>query len=381
MTIPNLNLPATYPGYLAPISNVQPFTYRDGQTYLEILEGMRVWMNVTLLPAIQSMVSDLGAEWADEYNQLVTLVNTTSGTINDLVTQAQAAEAGAVTAQGLAEAAAAQAGQQQDTSITALFNNLTSAFRMATDLAYASKATQTTVESGRLSPTSMLLKADKSYVDAADTANTNATTGVSGRVTTLETLTTTGRLAQTQLDLRYSLKPPTPHAVFIGSSNSTPGEWVENFAADQGFIQHNYSVGGGGFTASANGQFLAQINAAIADNTYDHSLVKYVFICDMGNDIRATNSVASSAPAVLAAARTAYPSARLILVPCFWGNATDNNLAQRIASISARVQEATDAGLPFNLEIVPYSWTWMGDTGNWMKFITRQTATSVCDDS
>jgi hypothetical protein len=352
---------------MAPISNVQPFSYRDGLSYLEVLEGMRTWLNVTLLPAIQSMVTDLGAEWADEYNQLVELVNTSSDTINALVVEAQASETAAAQSAANAAASAAQAGVQQDTAITALFNNLTSAFRTATDLAYASKATQTTVESGRLSVASLLLKADKTYVDTGDSTNAAATTAVSGRVTTLETLTTAGRLAQANLDLRYLLKPPTPHAVFIGSSNSTPGEWVENFAADQGFVQHNYSVGGGGFTASSTGQFLAQINAAIADSTYDHSLVKYVFICDMGNDIRATNSISSSAPAVFAAARTAYPNARLILVPCFWGNATDNNLAQRIASISARVQEATDAGLPFNLEIVPYSWTWMGDTGAWMK--------------
>jgi hypothetical protein len=109
------------------------------------------------------------------------------------------------------------------------------------------------------------------------------------------------------------------------------------------------------------------MNAAIADTSYDHALVDFVFICDMGNDIRATWSVAAAAPSVFAAARAEFRAARLILVPCFWGNAVDNNWGARIASISDRVQEATNAGLPYSLEIVSDSWTWMGDATTWMK--------------
>jgi lysophospholipase L1-like esterase len=203
-------------------------------------------------------------------------------------------------------------------------------------------------------------KADDGDIPAAISAYDTAT------VQPLADTINTGRLSQTALDTRYVKNPPQPHAVFIGSSNSTPGTWTENFCTAMGYVGHNYSISGGSFTGAGAGNFLAQANTAIADTSYDHSLVKYFFICDMGNDIRATASISANAPAVFSAIRTAYPKARIILLPAVWGNADDNNIGGRVASISMRVQEARNASMPFDVEMVEWSWLWLADENSWM---------------
>lgn len=163
--------------------------------------------------------------------------------------------------------------------------------------------------------------------------------------------------------------------VLLGSSQSVPGTWVEAFASSTGYTIHNYSVSGGGFTAAGSGNFSAQLNVAIADKCYDHNAVPLVIVFDMGNDIRATYQVTAGATDVFSRARFEYPSARIVLVPCMWGDTpmnpdgSGNNHPGRIASISQRVQEARNAGLPYDVQTVPYTWTWMADakgTG-WMR--------------
>lgn len=156
-------------------------------------------------------------------------------------------------------------------------------------------------------------------------------------------------------------------AVFIGSSNAAAGTWPEIFCTRQGLECYNYSVPGGGFTSALPGRFDTQIATAIADSSCDHGAVKFVFIVDAGNDIRATNSVAAGAPGVFAAARAAYPNARVIVIPALWGIAADNAWGGRIASVTQRAQELREAALPFGVEIVDYSWTWHYDDPGWMK--------------
>jgi hypothetical protein len=145
------------------------------------------------------------------------------------------------------------------------------------------------------------------------------------------------------------------------------------------YTGHNFSVAGGGFTpggGSGPGSFAGMLQAAIADTSYDHNAVRYVFICDMGNDIRAITSITPYADIVFKTAKQAYPNADLILIPCLWGdapsnstNAGGNNVGGRIVSISDRVAEAVNAGLPYGLRIVPWSWTWMADAKglDWMR--------------
>lgn len=167
--------------------------------------------------------------------------------------------------------------------------------------------------------------------------------------------------------------------VFIGSSQSIPGTWTEQFCAAMCYTGHNFSVSGGGFTPGGGtgpSSFAGMVQAALLDTSFDHNAVEYFFICDMGNDIRACASITPYADALFCAIRKGFPNAQLILLPCLWGdapsnatNAGGNNIGGRIVSISNRVQEAENAGLPYGLRVVPWSWTWMADAKGlgWMR--------------
>lgn len=373
MTIPDpIQIPAYVPSF-APVPQITPFTYRDGTTMLNKLDAFSNYLNKVIVPFINDGNAALSAAVEEDINNMLTLVNeAVAAIINSSV-------------------------EVQDVVVAGIFEDPASATRVFTDTLYASKTVvdgiNTIINTGRLSTTALdaayaaksafdtlsttvadlsatvELKADKTYVDAADTTNSTAISGVSTRVTTLETLTTTGRLSSAALDAAYVNELGPIHAVAIGSSNAvTDTNWLNDLATDNGWAaMHNYAVGGGGFTASGSGQFYAQISAAIADTSYDHNLVRFVFIVDMGNDIRATFNVQSAVGPVVNAAQVAYPNARIILIPAMWGNADDNIIPARLQSVSQRLREASEAGLPYKrFEIINWSWLWNWDSGNWM---------------
>ena len=58
-----------------PYGNVQPFTYRDGATYLEVLEGMRSWLRHTFVPHIDSEMSEIVTSWDAQIEAFVAAVN------------------------------------------------------------------------------------------------------------------------------------------------------------------------------------------------------------------------------------------------------------------------------------------------------------------
>lgn len=130
-------IPPYVPDFL-PVPQVTPFTFRDGQAYLERIERLVKWVNNYLLPLLNQQMNDLGNEFTDDINNLITEVN-------DAVTQV-----------------INSAIVLQDAVMTGIVNDDASTTRVALDVLYASV--------------------------------TNLT-AVSARVTTLETLTNSGRLA------------------------------------------------------------------------------------------------------------------------------------------------------------------------------------------
>lgn len=63
------------PPYM-PLSNITPFTYRDGLTYLEVLECLRAYVNTTLVDFVNTNFGILGDEFSSEVNTLIEAVNT-----------------------------------------------------------------------------------------------------------------------------------------------------------------------------------------------------------------------------------------------------------------------------------------------------------------
>lgn len=113
------------------------------------------------------------------------------------------------------------------------------------------------------------------------------------------------------------------HAVFIGDSitqgyqaSDTAHRWTTLLSKKFGWIEHNYAVGGSGFTTvgqSSNGRFDSQCATASADSTYDHS--KVVAVCIVGgvNDGAPSDSTAGNSTVLscINALKTAFPNAQI----------------------------------------------------------------------
>lgn len=65
----------TYVPSFTPITNITPFTYRDGETYLTTLETFRKFINVDLINYVNNSISNLNDSVTADINQLIITVN------------------------------------------------------------------------------------------------------------------------------------------------------------------------------------------------------------------------------------------------------------------------------------------------------------------
>jgi hypothetical protein len=74
----NITNPGSIPPYVygyQPYTNITPFTYRDGATFLEIFEGAILYLNGTVIPFINNNFSEFDDEFTADMNTLITQVN------------------------------------------------------------------------------------------------------------------------------------------------------------------------------------------------------------------------------------------------------------------------------------------------------------------
>jgi len=167
VTIPQI---PTYIAPFKPLNNITPFTYRDGMTYLEVLEEIRRYVNHELIDFINTNFTKLGDDFEIEVNKLIDAVNEAieevtentenyqdaviAGIISNLESQTRVllddlyanqttsneTVAGYVTNPGATKTAldAAYAGQETtDSDVAAFINNPISNTRTALDNIYA----------------------------------------------------------------------------------------------------------------------------------------------------------------------------------------------------------------------------------------------------
>lgn len=179
----------TLPNY-RPYTNIQPFTVRDGATYLLVLEGMREWLRDTLVPHLDKEINELAETWgvnAEDIKgrfdtlaeELVTRVDTAVEGVDADAAAALAAKAASEAARDLAAQYASDAAEVQDSTVTGLVNSEATSLRTALESLFASASVQEAVEDGRLSADALAA----SFVDKA--------------------LTESGYLAPTSLDDKY----------------------------------------------------------------------------------------------------------------------------------------------------------------------------------
>jgi hypothetical protein len=240
---------------------------------------------------------------------------------------------------------------------------------------YADKDTQTEIESGRLSDANLNLefanKATQTEIESGRLSDANLNLEFANKAT--QTEIESGRLSETSLNGTYvSIVPiPDTHVIFIGSSNSQSGwGWTPYICTRNNWIEHNYAIGGAGFqNPETAGSFKQQTLTAIADTTFDKTLVKFIFITDMSNDMRGNTNVQTYAADVFSLLDNNYPNARIIVIPAVWTYTPDNwNTLTTRQSVTKRYTEARKAGENFSkVELVNYSWLWFWDDGDWLQ--------------
>lgn len=173
MTIPTL--PPYVPPF-QPVPQITPFTYRDGVTYLEKLEGIVAYVNKVIVPFVNDNFDELADDFQEQVNLLIIAVNAAiESVINSSI-------------------------EVQDPIVAALVGDTDSATSNALDLRYALKSAvdsiQAIIDTGRLSETGLnAVYATLTYV-----------AGIENAVSAIESIIDTGRLSQTALDVRYADK-------------------------------------------------------------------------------------------------------------------------------------------------------------------------------
>lgn len=144
MTIPTVPVFAPIPEYTPSwraVPQVQPFTYRDGETMLNKLTGLCKYMNKNIVPFINDGLAGFSEDIQADMNALIDQVN------------------------AAIEAISSDSIDVQDPVVAAIFNNAASATRIVTDALYGSKSDVTTlnnlVATGRLSVSAL----DSTYVN------------------------------------------------------------------------------------------------------------------------------------------------------------------------------------------------------------------------
>lgn len=144
VTAPPANLTSYVPSFL-PVSSVTPFTYRDGDTFLTILEGLRRYINKTIVPFINDNFESLGDQFAVEVNKVIDEVNTQLAgqkeyldtTVADVLAKVDAAVQTIIT----------NSIEANDPMVAQMFTNPDSQTRAAADPLYAPAALTGTVSS------------------------------------------------------------------------------------------------------------------------------------------------------------------------------------------------------------------------------------------
>lgn len=181
-----------FPGSGIPYTNVTPFTYRDGLTYLEVLEDLRAWLRDTLVPWLNDTVGSLESAWHTEVDALVAAVNaaldaqatqvngaltTQSGEVNENIA-ALTLYVNSSIAEIINNSLSANDGIVRD-----LVNNVASLTRVALDAVYQAKGTvpDAAVAALLATATSTRVALDGRYLQSAGTVD--VAHGGSGRNT------------------------------------------------------------------------------------------------------------------------------------------------------------------------------------------------------
>lgn len=298
------------------VNNVTPFTYRDGLTYLEVLERIR--------GAVSETISYVG-EFGEEQKKII-------ASMNEKVTTF------------IAEMEKTHDGWNKD--IEAKRKETLDTIEAFKDRLIAVALTPS--RSSRYNLDNAFVGAQMMDGRTQYMATINLTEKMEGRIDAANKKIDDQIAAlpatyynKTYLDQEFQRVTQYDQAVIIGSSNvkTDGGKWATQLATEYGFKRaHNYGIGGGAFTSAQGARFDTQIQNAYRALGDNNQRVGGVFIIDMLNDIRAMHNVQQMAEVCAGMIETYWPSAKVYCIPVIW-NDSSLNASKMSESIQARTSE------------------------------------------
>lgn len=325
------------------VNNVTPFTYRDGLTYLEVLERIRGSVIETI---------DYVGKFGEEQKRIVNLMN-----------------------------------EKVTTFITEM-EKTHDAWNK--DIEAKRRETLDTIEGFKSKLLEVALTRHRSDRYNLDNSFVGART-MDGKIQYMATINLTEKMEEridsvnnkidaqiaslpntyynkTYLDSEFQRADKRKHAIIIGSSNVVSGNsrWAEKVCEHFGYTPHNFGVGGGGFTSGVAARFDTQLNQAAADNSFKNSEVGLILIIDMLNDIRANYNVQDNAANCAQIILSNWPTAKVKMVPVIWNKSSLNIQASYMGqNISRSIQRVKKAMNPVNLAVCDGSVSWFWEANDY----------------
>lgn len=323
------------------VNNITPFTYRDGLTYLEVLERIR--------GAVVGSIEYIG-KFGEEQDKIIKELNEKVTTF-------------------IAEMEKTHDGWNKE--IEAKRTEVLTTIKEFRAKLVAVAVTPTQYRVGDANVIGGALNHVMMNGDIHRALTVKAFEEFSGQVTNkfkatednVSTLLKT-RYTKEESDSRYLLNDHRDHAIIIGSSNAVSGtQWCDIVCRKLGYTPHNYAIGGGAFTAAEAGRFDTQLNNAYSGLGDLNKRVGLVLIGDMLNDIRANNDVSDRAKDCANIISRNWPDAKVYIIPVILNKSSLNYQASYMnQNISRSIDRCRSAMLTVAPAICEgsMSWFWEG---------------------
>ena len=329
------------------VNNITPFTYRDGLTYLEVLERIR--------GAVVECIEYVG-KFGEEQDKIIKELNTKVSTF-------------------ITEMEKVHDGWNKD--IEEKRNNVLSTIeefknRLIAVALSPAKSNRYNLNSAFLSTTMMdgtthymaTVKLTEKMEERLDSVNSNLTNslnaGLNDRYTKSES---------NNLFVAKEIK----HGIIIGNSNATY-PWFDRVLSEQGYVPHNHAIGGAAFYKGWSGAYINQLNTAknkALQDGYMNKIKCVSFVC-MLNDIRLGQSISETAAECASFVKANWPNAKVICIPVILNRSSLNISKETGRSVVMRTNEFAEAFADLKPIICNGSKSWFWESNdavghNWIK--------------
>lgn len=138
-------------------------------------------------------------------------------------------------------------------------------------------------------------------------------------------------------------------------ATTTGARWSTIVCGKMGWTEYNYAVGGTGYAVGGDNNFMGQATKAQRDGVTPD----VVIVAGGRND--GTTNIEEQATQLLTWLRSTWPAARLVVIPCFWGDyrPVDGTVLSRAYEVKK------SAGIVGRVQVIWDSWQWIYGQPEW----------------